>query len=53
MEQTNAKAEKKVYLKPTVTALGDIEAITLAFSSGDHLDGDYRYGTPVPGNILS
>jgi hypothetical protein len=53
MEPTNENAEKKVYLKPTITALGDIEAITLAFSTGNHLDGDYRYGTPVPGDILS
>ena len=53
MKQTAEKAEKKIYVSPTVTVLGDIEAITLAFTTGDHLDADYPAGTHIPGPVLS
>jgi len=44
MKQTD-KADKKPYASPTVTVLGDIEAITLAFNTGTHLDADFPAGT--------
>jgi hypothetical protein len=51
MKQTT-EADKKTYVSPTVTILGDIEEITLAFTTGEHLDADYPAGTPF-GSILS
>ena len=53
MKQTDETAVKKLYVSPTVTVLGDIEAITLMFSTGEQLDADYPRGTHVPGDILS
>ncbi len=46
MEQTITTADKKLYVSPTITVLGDIEAITLGFSVGEHLDADFPTGTP-------
>ena len=53
MNQSTEKAEKKFYESPTITVLGDIEAITLAFLNGEHLDGYYPAGKPLSDGILS
>jgi hypothetical protein len=45
MKQTPNNADKKPYTSPTVTKLGDIEAITLAFTTGTSLDADFPRGT--------
>lgn len=45
MNQTIEKTEKKSYESPKITVLGDIEAITLGFSTGTHLDADFKTGT--------
>jgi hypothetical protein len=46
MKQTPETADRKPYASPTVTVLGDIEAITLGFSLGDHLDASFPVNTP-------
>jgi hypothetical protein len=53
MSQTNIRVEKKPYTTPTVTVLGDIEAITLGFDVGEHLDADFPQGTPFKDITLS
>ena len=45
MKETLDKADKKPYASPTVTILGDIEAITLAFNTGERLDASFPTGT--------
>ena len=52
MKQTD-KADKKPYTSPTVTVLGDIEAITLGYSNGDHLDASFPINTPFRDITLS
>ena len=46
MKQTRDRADKKPYTSPTVTVIGDIEAITLGFETGDHLDASFPINTP-------
>jgi hypothetical protein len=42
MQEANEKADRKIYVSPTITVIGDIEAITLAFQGGkDELDADF------------
>lgn len=53
MKQTNETAGKKLYVSPTVTVLGDIEAITLGFNVGDHLDADFPILTKFSDITLS
>ncbi len=53
MLQTLTTADKKPYTSPTVTVLGDIEAITLGFQVGEHLDADFPQNTPFKDITLS
>jgi hypothetical protein len=46
MSQTQTRADKKPYESPTVTVLGDIEAITLANACGSVLDATFTSGSP-------
>lgn len=45
MEETT-KTEKKPYVPPQVTVLGDIEAITLGTSDGEFTDSAFPVNTP-------
>jgi hypothetical protein len=53
MSQTLTRTDKKPYTPPTVTVLGDIEAITLGFDVGGHLDADFPQGTDFNDITLS
>ncbi|MCM3874362.1 MAG: lasso RiPP family leader peptide-containing protein [Pyrinomonadaceae bacterium] len=53
MQQSTNSADKKPYTSPTVTVLGDIEAITQGFSNGDHLDASFPINTPFRDVTLS
>jgi hypothetical protein len=45
MEQ-NTRTEKKPYVAPHITVLGDIEAITLGTHDGDFTDAAFPNNTP-------
>jgi len=54
MQQATERAERKFYVSPTVTVLGDIEAITLAFQGGEERsDADFPVGAPYGEITLS
>jgi hypothetical protein len=44
--QETFKTEKKPYVAPQVTVLGDIEAITLGTSDGELTDSAFPVATP-------
>jgi hypothetical protein len=49
MNKNNTRAvEKKPYKTPDLTVHGDIQVITLAFTTGGHLDQTFPVGTPLP-----
>lgn len=41
MEDEGNNSERKLWAKPEITVLGDIEAITLGHTGGKQLDGTF------------
>jgi hypothetical protein len=45
MKPQETKTEKKPYTSPTITVIGDIEAITLGFHTGEWTDAAFPVHT--------
>jgi len=53
MKIEKVETEKKEYIAPELTVHGDVEVITLGFTTGGHLDASFPTGFPTPGLTFS